>query len=231
MEAVSSFVLLGDSVLKGIQVDPETQRYVTNNVMVLPALAEEFHISIQNKSVFGADCSHGEKLLDRLLHKGEQFDAVIMDFGGNDCNYPWAEVAEHPEAEHHPNVPLDVFIQQYRQLIRKVKDGGMQPILCTLPPLLPESFLSWWCRGIDEAVVRNWLGSACNIYAHQERYSRAVERLAQEENTPLIDLRSAFLAHVHLEQVICTDGTHPNSAGQKLIAQALREFLQSYLQP
>lgn len=229
MEAVSSVVLLGDSVLKGIQVDPETQRYVPNNVMNLPALGAELHISIQNKSVFGADCPHGAKLMDRLLHKGEHFDAVIMDFGGNDCNYNWADIAAHPEAEHHPDVPLDVFIPQYRQLIQEVKHSGMQPIVCTLPPLLPESFLSWWCRGINEAVVRDWLGSACNIYAHQERYSRAIERLAQEENTPLLDLRGTFLDHVHLEEVICIDGTHPNSAGQKLIAQTLRDFLRSNL--
>lgn len=225
MEPIHSLLLLGDSVLKGVQVDPTTERYVTNNVMELPALAEELQIPILNKSVFGADCTHGEKLLDRLLHKGEHFDAVVMDFGGNDCNYDWAAVARDPGQEHQPNVPLDDFVERYRRLIGQVKEAGMQPVLCTLPPLLPESFISWWCRGIDEPTVRNWLGSACNIYAHQERYSRAVERLAREENAALLDLRGAFLDHVHLEELICQDGTHPNSVGQKLIAQALRDFL------
>ena len=37
-----------------------------------------------------------------------------------------------------------------------------------------------------------WLGDVGNIYVWQERYSRAVERLAREENVPLVDVRGAF---------------------------------------
>ena len=96
-----------------------------------------------------------------------------------------------------------------------------------LPPLLSQWFFDWWCRDLDQAAVRAWLGDVSNIYAHQERYSRAVESLAREERVPLVDVRGAFLAHGHLETLLCEDGTHPNSAGQALIGQAFRKFAEA----
>jgi lysophospholipase L1-like esterase len=74
-------------------------------------------------------------------------------------------------------------------------------------------------------------GSVCNVYAHQEKYSRAVERLAQEEDTALVDLRGAFLDHGHLDQIIGPDGTHPSSAGQALIRRTFAEFARKSLTP
>ena len=69
-----------------------------------------------------------------------------------------------------------------------------------------------------------WLGDVGNIYVWQERYSRAVERLAREENVPLVDVRGAFLDYGHLEQTLCADGTHPNTVGQGLITKAFQDF-------
>ena len=55
-----------------------------------------------------------------------------------------------------------------------------------------------------------------------------MERLAREENVPLVDLRGAFLDHWHLDTLLCEDGTHPNSAGQALIGQAFRDFAERW---
>ena len=113
-------------------------------------------------------------------------------------------------------------------MIGKPRRRDIVPILTTLPPLEPRLFFNWWCGRLDQAAVRRWLGSDCNIYAHQERYSRAVERLAWEENVPLVDIRGAFLDHWHLDTLLCEDGTHPNSAGQALIGQAFRDFAERW---
>ena len=112
-------------------------------------------------------------------------------------------------------------------MVRRLREAGIQPILMNLPPLLSQCFFDWWCRDLDQAAVRTWLGDVSNIYAHQERYSRAVESLAREERVPLVDVRGAFLAHGHLETLLCEDGTHPNSAGQALIGQAFRKFAEA----
>ena len=228
MKHLAQIVALGDSILKGIQVDPETKRYVTRNEIGIPALERDFDLTVRNDSHFGASTVKGERLLDRMLERGLACDGVVMDFGGNDCDFKWAEIAADPAADHPPAVPLPEFTRRYRSMIGKLRRRDIVPILTTLPPLEPELFFNWWCGGLDQAAVRRWLGSDCNIYAHQEQYSRALERLAWEENVPLVDLRGAFLDHWHLDTLLCEDGTHPNTAGQALIGQAFRAFAEQW---
>lgn len=69
-----------------------------------------------------------------------------------------------------------------------------------------------------------WLGSITEIYSQQEKYSYHVAQLAMEEGIPLVDIRGAFLAHGHIGELLCEDGTHPNTMGQKVITQAFLEF-------
>lgn len=224
MKQLSRVLVLGDSVLKGVQVDEETHHYISKNEMDLPSFESEFGLSIENKSRFGSTSLNGEKLLERFLSKGSHWDAVVMDFGGNECNYHWADIAANPAGTYFPLVSLPEFTENYRQLIRLINSHGMLPIVMTLPPLIPQRFFDWWCDGLDKDAVHQWLGSECNIYAHQERYSHSVEQLAWEERIPLVDVRGAFLEHGHLDELMCMDGTHPNSAGQALIAKAFRDF-------
>lgn len=226
MERQRQVIVLGDSILKGIQVDPETKKYVTRNDIDVPALESRFGLQVRNDSHFGATVDKGKRLLERLLKRHLNCDFLVMDFGGNDCNLRWEEVAAAPESEHAPNVPLGEFVERYRELIREVKAAGIQPVLITLPPLIPQRFFNWWCQGLDQSAVMRWLGDVNNIYAWQENYSRAVERLAASEDVALVDVRGAFLDHGHLEDLICEDGTHPNSAGQALITKAFSSFVE-----
>lgn len=219
-------LVLGDSILKGIQVDPETKKYVTRNDIDISGLEARFGLRVRNDSHFGATVDKGQRLLDRLLRRQVPCDYLVMDFGGNDCNMRWDQVAAAPKEEHLPSVPLPQFVGQYRELIGTVKAAGIKPVLTTLPPLLPQRFFQWWCRGLDQNAVMSWLGDVNNIYAWQENYSRSVERLAKEEQVHLVDLRGAFLDHGHIEELMCEDGTHPNSAGQALITGAFRAFAQ-----
>ena len=68
-----------------------------------------------------------------------------MDFGGNDCDFRWAE--------HLPAVPLPEFIRRYRSMIGKLRQRDIVPILTTLPPLEPELFFDWWCGRLDQGAV------------------------------------------------------------------------------
>ena len=224
MEQRRQVTLLGDSILKGIQVDLSSRRYKPQNEMNVDALESEFQLSIHNDAHFGATVRKGSRLLDRMLERQFPCDMLVMDFGGNDCDFKWKEIAEHPEADHQPNVPLPEFVELYRKMIRQIRSHGIRPILTNLPPLDSERFFNWWCGDLDTDAVLRWLGDVGNIYAWQERYSRAVERLAREEQVPLVDVRGAFLDHGHLEQTLCADGTHPNSEGQALITRAFQEF-------
>ena len=70
MERQKEITLLGDSILKGIQVDPETGSYKVRNDIGIPELEAEFGLHVRNDAHFGATCVKGGKLLDRLLASG-----------------------------------------------------------------------------------------------------------------------------------------------------------------
>ena len=67
MKRISQIQVLGDSILKGIQVEPATGRYVTRNEIGIPGQEQDFGLTIRNGSHFGATVLKGELLLDRLL--------------------------------------------------------------------------------------------------------------------------------------------------------------------
>ena len=224
MERLRDILALGDSILKGVQVDMATWRYVVRNEMGLPALERDLGLRIRNESHFGATCRKGGRLLDRLLGRGAAWDAVVMDFGGNDCDMRWAEIAADPAGEHLPHLPPEEFLERYRAMVRAVRAGGAEPILTTLPPLDARRFFAWWCRDLDRGAVARWLGDVSRIYEHQAHYSRLVEELARQEGAALVDLRGAFLRAGNWERLICEDGTHPNGAGQAVIGESFREF-------
>ena len=160
--------LLGDSILKGIQVDLGDRRYRTHNEINMEALESEFQLSIHNDAHFGATVRKGSRLLDRMLARKLPCDMMVMDFGGNDCDFRWKEIAEDPTGDHQPNVPLPEFVELYREMIRRVRSHGIRPILTNLPPLDSERFFNWWCGDLDKEAVMRWLGDVGNIYVWQE---------------------------------------------------------------
>lgn len=212
--------IVGDSLLKGIQVNPDSKRYVIKNDIDFDSVGDELGWVIQNDSRFGCTIEKGTKIIEKMLNRGGSCDIIIMDFGGNDCDYNWKAVSENPSGESRPNVPLPEFEAAYRKLVRRLKEAGIIPVLTTLQPLIPYKFFDWWCKGLDKKSILAHIGDVCNIYSHQENYSRRVEQVAYSEGVPLVDIRGAFLEHGHIEDLICEDGTHPNSKGQQLIRKA-----------
>ena len=90
-----------------------------------------------------------------------------------------------------------------------------------------ERYLSWICRdGLSRDNILSWLGDTNAIYRYQERYSHAVEQLAEEYGAPLVDLRGAFLEKRQMEELYCVDGIHPNDQGQLLIRDTFARFIE-----
>ena len=220
--------VFGDSILKGIQLNPENMRYHVNNNIDIKLIEKRHFLSISNFSKFGCTVTKGFALLEKRLKGSEPFcDAIIMDFGGNDCDFNWKAISECPDGDHLPHTPLDVFVDTYQKIITLLGENGIRPIMTTLPPLDAHKFFNWFCKGLDKTSVLKWLGDVHRIYRWQERYSRAIEKIAAETNTLLVDLRGAFLVHRRLEHLLCEDGTHPNTEGQKLITQTFLEFIEN----
>lgn len=221
-------LLLGDSILKGIQVSLGSRRYQVENHVDLDGIASRYGLSIENGSRFGCTVEKGRQLIFRALEKGTAGDAIVMDFGGNDSDFDWAAVAADPTGEHLPHTPLPVFVEVYRDILTTLSAHRVSSVVTTLPPVMGERYLDWICRdGLSKENILCWLGSAETIYRYQEAYSRAVEGLARETGTPLVDLRGAFLAHRRIETLYCEDGIHPNTDGQMLIANTFEQYLKN----
>ena len=228
MKIYRKIEVFGDSLLKGIQVNPKNMRYHVDNHIDIEGIEKAHSLSIKNHSQFGCTITKGFSLIENRLKSDEEFcDVILMNYGGNDCNFNWKEIAERPDDEHLPKTPLDAFIETYHKIIHLLKEKGIRPILTTLPPLDAQKFFDWFCNGLNKVNVLKWLGSVETIYRWQENYSRAVGKIAAETKTLLVDMRGAFLKHDRIERFLCDDGTHPNTEGQKIITGAFFDFLEN----
>jgi len=220
--------VFGDSLLLGVQINPQNMLYRVENNIDVDGIEKAYALKIRNFSKFGCTITRGFALIEKRLKRDDAFcDAIVMDYGGNDCDFNWKEVAERPDGEHSPNTPPEVFVDTYRKIIKLLKEKGIRPILTTLPPLDAQRFFDWFCRGLNKANILKWLGSVEAIYRWQENYSRTVEKIAAETNTLIVDVRSAFLKHGRIRRFLCEDGTHPNTEGQKIITQAFLDFIEN----
>ena len=225
----------GDSILRGVQLDEDDKRYRVDNNIDVSLLEKHFRLCISNFSKFGCTITKALSLIEKRFRsngednsKNEKCDAIILNLGGNDCDFDWKAVSENPEIDHQPNTPLEIFVETYRKIIEFLKEKGIRPIITTLPPLDAQKFFNWFCGGLEKkADVLKWLGSVEAIYRWQENYSRTIEKLAEETGALLVDIRGAFLRHRKIEPLLCEDGTHPNTAGQKVITQSFFDFIVS----
>jgi lysophospholipase L1-like esterase len=211
--------IFGDSILKGIQLDSGTKKYIVKNCIDIDKIGNKHLVSIDNFSMFGCTIRKGNIMLRRRLER-EYFDIVMLEYGGNDCDFNWKEIAERPHDKHIPNTSFTTFIDIYLKMINLLKEKCIRPIVATLPPLEPQRFFDWFCKGLNKENIVKWLGTVNTIYRWQEKYSRAIEYIAHKTDTLLVDIRGAFLKYFRIDDLLCEDGTHPNSKGQNVITEA-----------
>lgn len=229
LEKMIKIGLFGDSILEGIQINPISKKYYVNNSIDTESLSRKYPIQIQNYSSFGCTVRKGSDLLKKRLAKNIGCNVIVMDYGGNDCDYNWKAISENPAGNHTPNTPIELFTEIYCGIIDTLKKKGIVPILTTLPPLEPQRFFDWFCKNLDKKNILMWLGDISTIYTHQESYSKAIEKIASETQVPLIDLRGAFLKAGNVKELLCEDGTHPNTSGQKIIASSFDNFAKEFI--
>jgi lysophospholipase L1-like esterase len=215
--------VFGDSILKGIQLDAITKKYIVKNCIDLNKIGSKHLVSIDNFSVFGCTINKGNIVLRHRLEK-KSFDIVVLEYGGNDCDFNWKEIAERPYDKHIPKTSLTTFIDTYFKMINFLKEKCIEPIVATLPPLEPQWFFDWFCKGLNKDNILKWLGTVNAIYRWQEKYSRAIEYIAHKTNTRIADIRGAFLKYFRIDDLLCEDGTHPNSKGQNVITETFLNF-------
>lgn len=219
---IHSICIFGDSVAKGVIFDAVKKKYRLLKESFANIVEQQQNISILNFARFGCTVTMGSEILKRHSNELNDFDYTILEFGGNDCDYNWAEVAADPYQPHLCNTPIPMFREKYMELIRLVKNSGGTPVLLNLPPIDPKRYFRWISKGLNGKNILTFLGGIDTIYKWQELYSKTVEELAKQENIPLIDIRSGFLSKKNFSCYLCADGIHPNEKGHQLIWRAIR---------
>lgn len=220
------YIISGDSISKGVIYDEEKKKYVVAKDNYVFLLQNKIKGVICNLSKFGATITKGVKRLNDAVAE-QKADVVLIEYGGNDCDFNWQEIASNPDGNHQPNTDLCTFERVLKETIDSLKANKLIPILMTLPPLNADSYLKWVSRNnpLAELNILKWLGSVTKIYWWQERYNTAIVRVAEETQTRWIDIREAFLRHADFRKFLCLDGIHPNEEGQKLIAEKVLKYI------
>lgn len=222
-------LVVGDSLSKGVIFDEVKKKYTIIKDNFFNLLSQKVDAEMINASRFGSTVIQGEKQLKSNLEKYDP-DIVVIEFGGNDCDFIWDDIAKDPSLNHIPKTPLDVFDKSINTMVDYVIAHGKQPVLSTLPPLYADNYFRWFTNNDKEKGMRilKWLKDIWHIYWWHERYSNCVAYIAKKRNISCIDIRRAFLQKIDFSDYICADGIHPNQQGHRLIFEAVINHIKEY---
>ena len=214
----------GDSLLKATVPDEQFHYHFH-----LPEVMERYsgrQTEVVSRAKMGATIRKGQALLDHDLQRGLRADFALIAYGGNDSDFDWDAIQEHPEEEHIPRTALPEFRSTLLSMLQKLRDQSVQPVLMTLPPIDAQRYLDFLCRtGRSKERIMAWLGDIQHIYRHQELYSDTVAQVAYETGTPIIRVRESFLREKHLPGLISPDGIHLTMEGYTKMFDTLAGWL------
>ena len=185
----------------------------------------ESGIQIHNHARFGCTIRKAIRWIRRDCEEsGKPEDSVVLEFGGNDCDYDWARISQNPALRIQCKTPPEEFAALYREALALIRQSGRRPVAMTLPPIHSLRYLNFVCKnGLLKENLLRWLGDAGAIGRRQRLYSELALQVAREEQAEVIDLRAAFPQdETALAELLCEDGIHPNQKGQARILNEIR---------
>lgn len=224
-ELIKQIRIYGDSILKGVMLDKNTNKYYVGIKDNMEKITTNYPINIVNNTRFGCTITKGYEQLTRDLKTGFECDYIILEYGGNDCDFNWQEVSDSPDKKHLPHTPIHMFKKTYVNMIKELKAKNITPILISLPPISAHKYIDWISRNLNKDNIISWLKDVDKLYRYQELYSRTVENIAKETGCLFVDVRTKFLEKDNIDDYLCEDGIHPNKKGHKIILKAFTDFL------
>ncbi|NUN70725.1 MAG: SGNH/GDSL hydrolase family protein [Bacteroidetes bacterium] len=223
-----TIVVFGDSISRGVIYDEEKKRHSLLLESFTNLVKERLSGVVFNAAKFGSTLVEGlQRLQSDVLQRKP--DIVLIEFGGNDCDFEWDAIAEDPAKEYSPKTERKTFYEQLTELVAKLNGMNIIPVLVSLPPLDAEKYFRWVSRSSDQAQqnILKYIGNISRIYSWHEQYNAAILRVAEETKTRLIDIRSSFLQAEDYTKLICLDGIHPNKEGHRIIAEKILNYIQT----
>ena len=227
---IAKLVAFGDSIIKGVV--PERSRrtgYALLSDNFTEQCRQRLGIDISNYGKFGGTVRSAQGILSLHLRKLKSADYTLLEYGGNDCNFDWREIASDPGVRHEPHTDLVNFGLNYKEIIDRVRFAGSKPLMLSLPPIVPQRYFEFVTRGMSQQEkdnVLSWLGGDVEyITSWHEMYNIEIFKIAGIMKVPVIDITSAFLSQRGYQRLFCEDGAHPNVEGHKLISDIVCSYL------
>lgn len=215
--------LYGDSILKGVTYEETQDRYQLCHRPQLDALCKKGY-TVKNHSRMGATIHKGISTLERR-DRYEDGTVVILEYGGNDCDFNWSQIAENPTGCFTPNTPEKEFLENYGHAVKLAREKGAHVAILSLVPIDADKYFSWICKNKNADNIFRWLGDISMLSRWQEYYSRLVESLADKLHCPLIDIRRDFLLSHRFEKLLSADGIHPTQLGHDMIGNRIAQYM------
>lgn len=228
---IEKISILGDSISKGVILDEISRKYKILKESAADLFSRENNVVVKNHAKFGCTSEKALEITRKILESETDSGIIMLELGGNDCDYNWDKVAEDPEFDHQPNVTLEKFKQNISKIIEIVKASGRDLAFMTLPPIDSEKYFNWITRGDKTRIenIQRFLGERNYIYRHQELYASALEEIATKNNIYKIPVRAGFLSIPRCGDYICDDGIHLNEMGQGVMKTIFNDTYNQYI--
>lgn len=223
-------ICFGDSITRGVTYIRGRMRIVKENYPAL--LQHDFgddHAEVINKGVFNDNSDLLVQRLDEDVIR-EKPDIALLEIGGNDCNFHWDEVAAGKDAgDHVPIVPLDRYLNNVREMVVRMQEVGIVPIVMNLLPLDPVRYYGH-IFSLHGSGPAHWICRCGGIEHWHGMYNRALGQLLQTLTVRTIDIRTEFKRAADLATLISDDGIHPTAAGYRVMASTIAKNVATVMQ-
>lgn len=221
---IKNVTVFGDSVTKGVVLQGERYHILPDSFVT--QCAKKLGITINNYSKMGCTISKGLEIMSQHTDELPNSDITLLEYGGNDSDFLWSEIAHNPLTPHNSKTPKSLFYSRYKQMIEQIRSLGSKPVMLSLPLMDAQRFFDFSTRKMDTTErgnVLRWLGGQVErIRNYHDMYNIETFHIAHDLQVPIIDITSLFLGREYdYRQYLCLDGIHPNQQGHNLIASQI----------
>jgi lysophospholipase L1-like esterase len=138
-----------------------------------------------------------------------KFAYVVVLFGNNDC---WLVGRKCHK------VSLDQFCENMITIADRIKANGQVPLLCNLQPIDQNALIK-----THSDTSQYWKEGDDSPEEIQQKYSAAIEDMSVRRQLQLVNIRRSLKNCT--ENVVASDGLHPNDKGHSVIANEILVIL------
>ena len=230
----NKIAVFGDSILKGVITVPNSGRIF--DVVEDDSLTQAqrvLNFELDNNSIYGNVITKAKGKLEKYIAKHKEAnslpEAIIIEFGNNDCDYDWNIVSGATNfSEIFPKTPLNDFLMILDSMVKLCKENNITPIIMTMPPLVGDRWFENVSKNLNKEKIAEFLGNnpGAKLSGNNELYNSNILAYATENNVQIADVRKLFLSQKDYKEFMCLDGIHPNQDGYDLMAKFWIEFFE-----